>query len=328
MDESSRPSRKRPGASGIFGGRYAPYALAVSYLLAVVGLIALRAGIDSLDFLSVGWIFALAVVPLLPLLVPRLGAFLKAVSPYLEGVKVGVVELNLRSVIATPIDLDAIAPQLVAVSSQADPQFGGTEIQVLVNGLQRSRSPTVQLVLVVDLQAGRKWRLPNLYFLTRLLQSDAAVEQLIFTEARGGSDGYPLGTTSISTLRRAIERVPGYAQASASVNLPSDLTGMPEITQAVTAFNAFRSQLPTSPEAAADSDPRGWVTSSRLSQILAGGLSTAAIEEKETLTAEDLHIVLLQSARFVPMTAGGRLSGVIDSTPIARAVARATVTRM
>jgi hypothetical protein len=61
--------------------------IAVAYgVVAVVGLIVLRALVDGLDFLSVGWILVLAVLPLLPWLLPRFGDFLKATSPYVQTV--------------------------------------------------------------------------------------------------------------------------------------------------------------------------------------------------------------------------------------------------
>jgi len=45
------------------------------YVSAVAGLLVLRALVDSVDFLSVGWIIVLALVPLVPWLLPRV-AFL------------------------------------------------------------------------------------------------------------------------------------------------------------------------------------------------------------------------------------------------------------
>ena len=71
---------------------------AIAYLLlAIVGLIVLRAFIGSLAFLSVGWMVAIAVLPLTPWLLPRLGVFLKEISPYVQSLKLGIVELDLRT---------------------------------------------------------------------------------------------------------------------------------------------------------------------------------------------------------------------------------------
>ena len=58
--------------------------LVVAYVvIAVAVLILLRALIDTeLDFLGVGWILVLVALPLIPWLLPRLGEFLKAISPY------------------------------------------------------------------------------------------------------------------------------------------------------------------------------------------------------------------------------------------------------
>jgi hypothetical protein len=55
--------------------------VAVAYgVVAVAGLIVLRALVDGLDFLSIGWILVLAALPLLPWLLPRLGVFLRGHS--------------------------------------------------------------------------------------------------------------------------------------------------------------------------------------------------------------------------------------------------------
>ena len=47
-----------------------PLALALVYALVVAGLITLRAAVDELDFLGMGWIMLLALVPILPWLIP------------------------------------------------------------------------------------------------------------------------------------------------------------------------------------------------------------------------------------------------------------------
>jgi hypothetical protein len=76
---------------------------------------------------------------------------------------------------------------------------------------------------IIDLQDGHKWRLPNLYFLARLLEMEPVVSELVFTEMRGGTDGFLVGTARPDEFRRRVEQVvPMYA----SLPLPEvrDLT--------------------------------------------------------------------------------------------------------
>jgi hypothetical protein len=54
--------------------RPSPAELLFGYLVVVItGLIVLRAAIDSLGFIGIGWLIALALIPLLPWALPRLG---------------------------------------------------------------------------------------------------------------------------------------------------------------------------------------------------------------------------------------------------------------
>jgi len=305
-------------------GPWAPYALTVSYLLLVAALIVLRAAIDSLDFLSIGWILVLAAVPLLPAVLPRLGPFLKSVSPYVQSFKIGAVSVDLHSVQSSAVNLEDIAGHLVSISSEAEPQFSGTDVDMLVAGLRRRRGSGDAPIVTVDLKDGRKWRLPNLYFLSRLLEPEPLVDQVIFTEQRGGTDGYLIGTSGADDLRQAIERVPGYTQALAEANLPSRAVEPGPSQQVADRFKAFRTALPE-PTGRDDDPAHGWVTSARIRELLGASLGATAIEATDTLSEADKVVAVRSPYRFVPATTSGRVTGVVDSDPIARAVARSAV---
>jgi hypothetical protein len=100
---------------------------AIAYVvLAVAALIVLRALVDELDFISFGWILVLAALPLLPWLLPRLGDFLKAISPYVQSLKLGGLQLDLRVVRREAISVPsqgilASVPNDVAALSSARP---------------------------------------------------------------------------------------------------------------------------------------------------------------------------------------------------------------
>jgi hypothetical protein len=89
------------------------HALVANIVFAIAVMILLHAVVDELDFLSVGWITVLAVLPVLPWLLPRLGEFLKAISPYVQSFKLGAVQLDLRAAHAAPIAIPT-APGILA----------------------------------------------------------------------------------------------------------------------------------------------------------------------------------------------------------------------
>lgn len=49
----------------------------------------LRATVNQLDFIGIGWLIALALIPLLPWALPRLGGFIEMISRYVSRVGVG-----------------------------------------------------------------------------------------------------------------------------------------------------------------------------------------------------------------------------------------------
>ncbi len=80
---------------------------------------------------------------------------------------------------------------------------------------------------IIDLQTGAKWRLPNLYYLSVLLEVDPVVAMLFFTEMRRGIDGYFVRMSRPGEFRRQVEHaVPAYDSARGAVQLPqrSELT--------------------------------------------------------------------------------------------------------
>jgi hypothetical protein len=179
---------------------------------------------------------------------------------------------------------------------------------------------------VIDLKDGNKWRRPNLYFLGRLLELEPIVSQLAFTESRGGTDGYFVASCQPGDLRGKIEQtVPGYADASRGLDLPSDLdlADAGQSQKLAGAFTAFLKNLPKS--SMADDDPvRGYATSEWIRSLPTGVINTATIEAgRETLSADDVATVLDSPFRFVPATTDGLLTGLVDREAVALAVARA-----
>jgi hypothetical protein len=302
--------------------------LLVAYgVLAVTGLIALRAVVGALDFLSLGWILVLAALPLLPWLLPRTGQFLKSISPYVQSLKLGSLQIDLRTVKREPISVPS-SGTLAGVPNDVTALSSGTQINELISALRGLRRAGASPVGVIDLQAGDKWLWPNLYFLARMLETDTLVSQLVFTEARGGSDGYVVGSCRPDELRRKIEqRVPSYARASQVVEIPSQLDVDDPVSaqEFGNAFTAFRQQVSTTAAVTPDF-MSGYVTADQVRTTFLGLLSPTAVEVASgPLGEEDVRPVLESPHRFVPATLAERLAGLIDRDAVALDVARAAV---
>jgi hypothetical protein len=301
--------------------------LVVAYFVAAVaGLLVLRALIDAVDFLSVGWIIVLALVPVVPWLLPRLGAFLKAISPYVQSVKLGGVQFDLRAVTREAITVPT-SGALALVPNDVGALSSGTSIKELMDALREFRRKGSGPVVVIDLQAGAKWRLPNLYFLAHLLEIEPVILQLVFTEMRGGVDGYVVGTCTPGDFRAQVERaVPSYAVAVAANPIPqAQNLDDPAQAQALGTSYMQLHQLLASPAVAGD-PAGGWVTTQRVREIVGSVLGKTAIEARGgTLGEADVRAVIESPYRYVPATTEGRLSGLVDREAVALTVARAAV---
>ncbi len=263
----------------------------------------------------------------MPVLLPRLGEFLRAVSPYVQGVKLGAVQVDFRDVRREAITVPS-SGALAAVPNDVAALSSGTAISEVVSSLRRLRREGGSPVAVIDLRDGQKWRLPNLYFVARLLELEPLVSELVFTEMRDDVDGYLLGTCRPDEFRRQVERtLPAYADASGSLTFSAerDVSDPAQAQELGTMFQSLLNSLPTSP--APVEDPlRGYVSSEMVTKIVSGLLSGVAIESTTTTLAdEQLRTVLESPHRFIPLKAGGRLNGLIDRDAVALSVARSGV---
>lgn len=305
--------------------RFAATHAVVAYLVLAIGvLIALRASIGALAFLSVGWIFALALLPLIPWLLPRFGQFLKEVSPYVQSVKLGTVELEFRSLTREAITVPT-GGVLAAVPNDFAALSSGTTVSELIKALRQLRRLGGGPVGIIDLKNGQKWRLPNLYFLAALLEADPVVTQLVVTEIRGSVDGHFVGTCTPNELRRQIDLgVPGYQEASQGVRLPqaSDLADPAQANMAAQAFSTLSNGLTPFLNAASDL-LNGFVTSEKLYAVMGAVLSSVSVEAvPEMLTEMSIRTILGAPHRFVPTTVATRITGYVDRDVVALAVAR------
>lgn len=207
----------------------------------------------------------------------------------------------------------------------------GTAITELVTALRDLRRAGGSPAGIIDLRDGRKWRLPNLYFLTRLLEAAPVVSQLVLTEMCGGVDGHLVGTCSPGDLRRQVEQtVSRYGEASTGLHWPVglDMADPAEAHRMAQSFQTLLNQL--QPFTAADDDViNGWVTSERIHRLLDDLLDRSSIDSRAVTLADDaMRTAVLSRHQFVPLTAGGRITGLIDRDAVALGVARASLAQL
>ena len=135
------PSSDQPDAAIAIAGpsrrrRLTPSDVVAAYLVVVISaLITLRATVDPLDFIGVGWLIVLAVVPLLPWALPRIGGFLRTISPDVSGVSVGAVQPELRAVTDAPITVPT-SGALASLPNDLGVLSSGTGIGTVINSLR------------------------------------------------------------------------------------------------------------------------------------------------------------------------------------------------
>jgi hypothetical protein len=300
------------------------------YLIASLsGLIALRATVNSLSFIDIGWLILIALIPLLPWALPRIGEFLKSVSPYVSRFSVGAVKLELRAVIDAPITVPT-SGALASLPNDLGVLSSSTGIGSVIDSLRTLRLAGGAPIAIIDLQNGDKWRLPNLYFLSIMLELDPIVTQFVLTEVRNGIDGYVVRTCRPGELRRQIElSLPAYGMAAGAVQLPTgrDLTD-PIIAQELgLAFLNLQNSLGMN-SGATNYPLFGFVDADRINELVISPTTPLIESPGNTLSEEVLRTMLAASERFVPTTMTGRLTGLIDRDAVALVVARAAIARV
>jgi hypothetical protein len=310
--------------------RLSPAELLFGYLVVVItGLIVLRAAIDSLGFIGIGWLIALALIPLLPWALPRLGGFLQTMSRYVSRVGIGSVQIDLREVTDAAIAVPTSgAGMLSSVPNDWAALSTGTGITEVISALRALRVQGGAPCAIIDLQTGTKWKLPNLYYLSVMLEIDPIVATLFFTEMRRGIDGYLVRMCRAGEFRRQIEQaIPAYSQARGAVELPDsgNLGNDATAQQVGEAFQEFQNELQKKPGNAADDSVFGFVSADRLKQLVVSPAGAVVESAGDALRGEPLRTVLTAADRYVPMTTAQRLSGLIDRDAVVLAVARAAL---
>ena len=153
--------------------------------------------------------------------------------------------------------------------------------------------------------------------------------EYVFTEIRGGIDGYVVRTCHPAEFRRQIEQaLPVYSAGMSAVRLPNDrdLTNIAVAQELGDAFMALQNSLGMN--SGTPNDPVfGYLSSDRVNELVVSPTAPLIESPGNTMSEDSLRTVLAASDRFVPTTANGRLTGLIDRDAVALAVARAAVSR-
>ncbi|MGE0880973.1 MAG: hypothetical protein AB7L13_08225 [Acidimicrobiia bacterium] len=312
-------SARRTGAKQTpdVGRRWMNAALMAYLAVAVGSLVVLRASVDSLEFLGAGWLIVLAVLPVAPLLLDRVGDLAKTLSPHVSSLKIGALQFDLRDARRDPITLTA-AGVLASVPNDMHP-FQSTGLDTLTRDLAQLHRRGQVPAVVIDLRDGMKWRRSNLYLFARLLDAERET-QLVFTEVRGDRDGYIVGTGRPADVVRQLERtLPEYAAAAGSLAQPlPPLPGTHALTEAGQQVARLSPLL--------QPNDNVYLGTAEVAELLGPLLSDLAIElTTETLSERDLRAIVGSRFRFVPATSDGRIFDLIDRDSVALVVARAAL---
>ncbi len=301
-------------------------ALTVAYAVIATTLITLRAVVDELAFLSTGWIVLLAVVPLVPWLVPALAPAVQRIAPFVKQIKLpGGIEISLSSAERPVAGLGTVETALTSdhlvhgLAANASP-FMLTDAMTVIKGVQSMRKANAEAV-VVDLAWGAKWRLPNLYFLAWILANDPLTRWLVFTEARGQTSGYFVGVSAAAELRARIETVyPEYATAGQQLEF-YDPTQLQNPQQLANEFNKIRSAV--APPNAGDVPTLAWVTTADLRDLLGPRLAATSIRWSGELDRAALEAIVRSPEPYVAATtADGKFRGLIEQRIVVLEFAR------
>jgi len=291
--------------------------LALTFVLVVAALVALRMQLPDDAMRDAPWIFALAVLVLLPLAIARWPGAPAAVASRVRGIKVaGVLEVDLGDVAAPSKGTDMLASVLeplnnAAVAAPAQ-QIDATTLWSISAKAKELRETKTE-AFIIDLEMGRRWRLPNLYFLARVLEQRTFVRQLVFVDERGQAGvedlGHYLGTCTPHQLQGAVEaHSEQYARAGASPPPGDELAAQ---------FQSLKQHLQGADRL------HDWVSEAILLQFVGREVLRAdvALEADGPLNPPDYARIVCGTARFVPILRRQRLRFIADRDRIALAIA-------
>jgi hypothetical protein len=304
MTAAERDASARPRKTGLAATRVPddyPLGPVGAFLLLVACLVVLRSRLPENALNELHWVLAVAAIPLLPWLLPR-------VSNFKAGpLEVALRDLNPKHVGPDVKDISDVAEKLTEVSIPDTPSRSG-EILERVKQIEAEETELV----AIDL-AGARWHLSTIYFFAFLLESRTKVRRLVFEERKSGRPTF-LGMCSPRALRRSIERErPLYKDVRKNTPL-IDLNG---------SGREFFSKLVGTICDDDDADAHAPVLdSTRLVQLLQQAFERERLDRTEVEGIPGLRRVLDSSRRYVAVVDNGSAYQVLDRLRVAEVVAR------
>jgi hypothetical protein len=318
------------------------YAAIAGFLVVVSVLVWLHHFIPQGTSSDALWIILLAFVVVLPLIGPLLARRIPTLLDYLArtfkrfNAPLGFggefrdppEALQAPSTHVDRLAEDLVTPLRQSILESGEDQAANTYRQVMTTYgsviVQRVLEIAAQRsdIVYVDLGAGDKWLLPNLYFFALLLQSGTCVRQLLFTHKVGENEGVFAGMCPPSVLLVHINaQYPLYVTAAQSIREPEP-SGWP--SKPLKFFQTINEQAPNYPDS---SSTPNWVTVSSIRSQLGIELDVAeVIEAQGELTRPDLIRVFLSPTRFIPIISGGQVRYVLDHWKVSAAATRQAAT--
>lgn len=318
------PREKLVSKGGVRRQILAGYAV-VGIFMAIFIVLLMQGSSINKDLASPSWASAIAVILILPILIPPAIRYL---GPRLTGIKIpNVIEFTF-SELKREVDLGRQIADTISSAThliQPAPEFAGamtSQGMVIVETVEQVRNQRHE-VFVVDLKKGEAWVTPNLYFLALLLARRTSVKQIVFVEA-GQKEEEFLAMCSPEELLQGLRKAfSSYETATAEVCF----CGFDSRTDSVTFFNALRMVWQNSPPDFGNNQ-RVPVTSATLGNLIGNYLHHEAIDYKgPELSYQEYRYVLSSPNPYVAVISGGQLLMVLNRDTVALKIAN-ELTRM
>jgi hypothetical protein len=283
------------------------YVLALAYVALVALLVGLRSVLDE-DVQDLPWLLLIGLVVVLPAAIPFLAAAIREMRPSLTAVKLGsLLELRFTELHAQAAGLGRIEEILPAAETGANLATGAPSMEETVASLRASRAE----VLRIDLAAGRKWRMRNLFLLARAVAADTAVRQIVFVRDVDGSDVSFVGSCSPVTLQEKFQRLPGYPEAARQLAQANGMVAQLGVLDAALAGPESAGQVPIHAHRQS------------LELVLGEDLETGSVEEPLEMNPAEYCRLLRRRERFIAVTQHGAYRYSLSQDRIVNVVSRA-----
>lgn len=284
-----------------------PLPAVLSFLSLLALLVALRARLPQEALRDLHWLLVIAVVPILPWLLPL-------AATHLKSFRAGPVELDFQHIdpgeaLPGTREFEDAAEALAGASLDELPTRAG-DIVERVREIEGDRTEVVVAKLKND-----HWPLASLYLFAFLLESRTIVRRLVLEDGRYNDERAFLGMCSPRALRRSLEREhPLLKKVRRRIPIIELHSGMEEFFRAL----------------ADDAGGRGLQTeysmpvrAGRIVQIVGPALERTWINRSELQTLPGLRRVLaFDDRRYLAVAEPGRSYCVIDQYRVALNIAR------